>query len=161
MILHEPAETRHREIHVRPPERLPKLTRISREEISQRAEEIYAVEAVWYIGPQSDAIQCSADLPKVFAPRARIRVARLIMILATFAVPRIGPPEGNQSSDNLRAERLVCAQDGMACGDLKAQIANGFRAYDSGERSRKSVVAREAASSRTCVYEAVGVERIT
>src|SRR6267143_421872 len=92
MILHEPAETRHREIHVRPPERLPKLTRISREEISQRAEEIYAVEAVWYIGPQSDAIQCSADLPKVFAPRARIRVARLIMILATFAVPCIRPP---------------------------------------------------------------------
>src|SRR5207253_7063332 len=129
MILHEHTETCYREIHGRIPERLPKLIGISRKEISERAKKIYAIEAVRYVGPQSDAIYSSADLPKVFAPRARIRVARLIMVLATFAASRIGPPKGDQSSDvNLRAERLIGAQDGMARGGLKAQIANGFRA---------------------------------
>ncbi len=129
MILHESADTRHREIHVRIPERLPKLISIPREEIAERAKEIYAVEAVRYVGPQSDAIYSSADLPKMFAPRARIRIGRLIMIFAALAVPRIGPPEGDQSSDvNLWAERLIRAQDCMARGGLKPQIANGFRA---------------------------------
>src|SRR6266446_6789752 len=47
---------------------------------------------------------------------------------ATFAVSRVGTPEGDQSRDvNLRAERFVRPQDGMARGSLKAQIANGFR----------------------------------
>src|SRR5258705_195162 len=129
MILHQCTDTRHRKIHVRIPERLPKLIRISREEIAERAKEICAIEAVRYIGSQSDAIYSSADLPKMLAPRARIRIARLIVILPTFAVPRIGPPEGDQSSDvNLRAERLIRAQDRVARGGLKPQIANGFRA---------------------------------
>src|SRR5207245_2059240 len=86
MVLHESADTRHREIHVRIPERLSKLVRISREEIAERAKEIYAIEAVRYVGTQFDPIHRSADLPKVFAPRARIRIAGLIMVFATFAV---------------------------------------------------------------------------
>ena len=129
MILNESAETRYRKIHVRIPERLSKLTRISREEIAERAKEIHAIKAVRYVGPQSDAIYSSADLPKMFAPRARIRIGRLIMIFAALALPRLGTPERDHSSDvNLRAERLIRAQNRMARGGLKPQIANGFRA---------------------------------
>jgi len=129
MILHKSAETRHREIHGRIPEGLPKLIRIPREEIPERAKEIYAIEAVRYVGPQSDAIDSSADLPKMFSSRARVRIAGLIMIFAALAVSRIRTAEGNQSSDvNLGAQRLIRAQDRMACGGLKPQIANGFRA---------------------------------
>ncbi len=95
MILHESAKTRHRKIHVRISERLPKLIRISREEIAERAKEIHAVEAVRYVGTQSDAIHGSADLPEVFAPRARVRIAGLIMVFAALAVSRVGAPEGN------------------------------------------------------------------
>src|SRR3989442_9616253 len=86
MTLHESAETRHGEIHSRIPERLPKLIRISREEIAERAKEIYAIEAIRYVRPQADAIHSSADLPKVFAPRARVRIAGLIVIFAALAV---------------------------------------------------------------------------
>src|SRR5207244_12369040 len=46
MILNESAETRHRKIHVRIPERLSKLTRIPREKITERAKEIHAVEEI-------------------------------------------------------------------------------------------------------------------
>src|SRR5260370_14385758 len=110
MILHESAKTCHRKIHVRISERLPKLIRIFREEIAERAKEIYAIEAVRYVGSQSDAIYTSADLPKMLAPRARIRVARLLMILATFAVSRIRQPEDDQSGDvNLGAESRIRA----------------------------------------------------
>ena len=48
MILHKSADTRHRKIYVRIPERLPKLIRVSREEIAERAKEIHAVEAIRY-----------------------------------------------------------------------------------------------------------------
>src|SRR6266849_5080909 len=127
MILHEPTESCHREVHVRTPERLPKLIRISREEISKGAKEVYAIEAVGYVGSQSDAIHGSAELQKVFAPRARVRIDGLIMIFAAHAVPCVGTPEGDQSSDvDLRTERFVCAQDGVARGGLKAQITNRF-----------------------------------
>src|SRR5260370_16165988 len=129
MILHESAKTCHRKIHVRIPERLAKLTRISREEITERAKEIYAIEAVRYVGVQFDAIHRSADLPKMFSSRARVCIAALIVVLAAFAVSPIGPPEGDQASDfNLRAERLIRTKNGMARGSLKPQIANGFRA---------------------------------
>src|SRR5882724_4638446 len=129
MILHESTETRDRKIHVRTPKRLPKLVRISGEKISERPKKIYAIEAVRHVGSQSDAIHSSADLPEMFAPRARVRIARLIMVFPSFAVPRIRSREGDQSSDvNLRAERLIRAQDGMARGGLKAHIANSFRA---------------------------------
>src|SRR6266478_9619620 len=125
MILHESTETRDRKIHVRTPKRLPKLVRISREEIAERPKEIYAIEAVRHVGSQSDAIHSSTDLPKVFASRARVRIAGLIMIFAALAISRVGTPEGNQSSDvNLGAERFVRAQDGMACGNLETQIAH-------------------------------------
>ena len=121
MILNESAETRHRKIHVRIPERLSKLTRIPREEITERAKEIHAVEAIRYVGTQSDAIHSSANLPKVFPPRPRIGIAGLIMVFATFAVPRIGPSKGDESSDiNLRADGLIRAQDRMAGCGLKA-----------------------------------------
>src|SRR6266481_3861714 len=121
MILYESADTRHRKIHVRIPERLSKLTRIPREEVAERAKEIYTIEAVRYVGTQSDAIHRSADLPKMFSMRARIHIAGLIEILPTFAVSRIGPPEGNKPSDiNLRAERPICAQDRVARCGLKA-----------------------------------------
>ncbi len=129
MILHESAKTRHRKIHVRIPEPLSKLIRIPREKITERAKEIYAIEAVRYVGPQSDAIHRSSDLPKMFSSRPRVRIADLVVIFATFAVPRIGPPKNDQSSDvNRRAERLIRAQDRMARRALKPQIANGFRA---------------------------------
>src|SRR6266851_885333 len=110
MILRESAETRHGKVHSRIPEGLPKLIRISREEVAESAKEIYAIETVRYVGPQSDAIHSFADLPEMFAPRARVRIVGLIMIFATFAVSRIGPPEGDESSDvNLRAEWLIRA----------------------------------------------------
>jgi len=64
MILDEAAETRDRKIHVRVPEHLPKLIRIPREEIAERAKEIHAVEAVRYIGTQSDAIHSSATFQR-------------------------------------------------------------------------------------------------
>src|SRR5260370_18554896 len=129
MILHEPTKTRHRKIHVRIPKRLAKLIRISREEIVERAKEIHAIESVRYRRPQPDAIHSSADLPKMFSSRASVRIAGLIMIFAAFAVSCIGSPAGEQSSDvNLRAERFIRAQDSMARGSLKPQIANGFRA---------------------------------
>src|SRR5216684_2660890 len=115
MILNESAETRDWKIHVRIPERLSKLIRISREEIAERAKEIHAVEAVRYVGAQSDAIHSSANLPKVFPPCSRIYIADLIMSFATFAVRRIGPPERNHTGDvDLGAERLIRAQDSMA-----------------------------------------------
>jgi len=63
MILHESAKTRHRKIHVRVSERLPKLIRISREEIVERAKEIYAIESVRYVSPQADAISSSLKNP--------------------------------------------------------------------------------------------------
>src|SRR5260370_19643566 len=50
VILYESADTRHWKIHVRTPERLPKLIRISREEILEGAKEIYATEGVRYVG---------------------------------------------------------------------------------------------------------------
>src|SRR5437016_1623869 len=127
MILHESTETRDRKIHIRTPERLPKLVRISREKISERPKKIYAIEAVRHVGSQSDAIHSSADLPKVFALRARVRIAGLIVIFATFAVSRVGTPEDNQPNYvNLRAKRLVRVQDGMTCGDLEPQIAHSL-----------------------------------
>src|ERR1700687_4050205 len=131
MILHERTKTRDRKIRGRIPERLPKLTRIPREEIAERAKEIYGIEAVRYVGTQSDAIHRSADLPKMFSSRAGVRIASLIVIFATFAVSRIGPPEGEESSDvNFRPEGLIRAQDDVARGSLKAQIANRFRTQD-------------------------------
>src|ERR1700724_3286415 len=131
MVLHEPAETCHRKINAGTSERLPKLIRVSRKEIFDGIKEIHAIETVRYFGSQSDAIYSSADLPKMFAERARIGVAHLIVILATFAVPCIGPPEDNDPSNvNLRPTRFVCAQDGMARRGLKTQIANGLRTQD-------------------------------
>src|SRR5207244_4865835 len=107
-----------------------------REETSQGAEEIYAIESGRYVSPQSDAIYSSTELPKVFTSSAGVRVAGLEMIFATFAISRIGPPKGDQAGDiNLRAESFVGSQDGVACGGLKPQIANRFRAKDRGERS--------------------------
>ena len=129
MILHISAKTRHRKIHVRTPERLPKLIRISRKEISEGAKEIYAIESVRHVGTQPDAIYSSADLPEMFPSRARVGIAGLIVIFAALAILRIRPPERDQSSDvSLRTERLIRAQDCMASGGLKPQIANGFRA---------------------------------
>src|SRR6266446_10972814 len=161
MILHESAKAHHWMIHIRTAERLSKLTGISREEITERAKEIYAIEGVRYIGTQSDAIYSSADLPKMFSSRPRVHIAGLIMIFATCAVSRIGPSEGDDAGDvNLRAERLIRAQDDVSRGSLKAQIADGFRTQDRCEGCRESVVAREAAAARARVYEAVGVERI-
>src|SRR5437660_5446381 len=108
MILHESAKTCHRKIHLRISERLPKLIRISCEEISGRTKEIYALESIRYFSSQPDAIHRSADLPKMFSRRPRMRIAGLIMIFATFAVSHVGTPEGDQSRDvNLRAERFV------------------------------------------------------
>src|SRR5260370_40842118 len=43
MVLHESADTRRRKIHVRVPERLPKLTTIPRAELTQIATEVHAV----------------------------------------------------------------------------------------------------------------------
>src|SRR5260370_42595369 len=129
MILHESADTRHRKIPGRIPKRLSKLTRIFREEIAERAKEIYAIEAVRHVGTQFDAIHRSANLPKMFATRARVRIAGLIMVFATLALPRVGTPERDHSSDvNRRAERLIRPQNRMSRGGLKPQIANGFRA---------------------------------
>src|SRR5216683_6554741 len=127
MILHESTKAGHRKIYVRVPEGLPELVRIPREKIRDSAEEIHAVEAVRYVSSQSDAIHSSAGLPKVFAVRAGVRIAGLIVIFAALAVSSVGTPEGDQSSDvNLRTKRFVCAQHGMARGRLKAQIANRF-----------------------------------
>src|SRR5438046_10180578 len=77
MIRNQSAETRHEKIHVRIPERLSKLTRIPREEITERAKEIHAVEAIRYVGTQSDAIHSSANLPKVFPPTSENRYSWL------------------------------------------------------------------------------------
>ena len=52
MILRESTETRHREVHGRIPKCLPKLVRTSREEVLERAEEVYGAEPVGYLGPQ-------------------------------------------------------------------------------------------------------------
>src|SRR5260370_13099496 len=114
MILHESAKTCHRKIHVRISERLPKLIRISCEEISERTKEIYALESIRYFSSQPDAIHRSADLLKMFSSRASVCMAGLIMVFSTFAASRIGPPEGDQSSDaNLRAQTLIRARDRM------------------------------------------------
>ena len=51
MILRESADARHRDIHGRISERLPKLIRISPEEITERTKKIYAIESVRYIRP--------------------------------------------------------------------------------------------------------------
>ena len=99
VILHETAETGNREIDVRIAKRLPKLIRISREKICKRTEEIYATKTVRHVGPQPDAIDSAADLPKVFALRARVRVAGLIVIFATFAVSGVRTPEGHETGD--------------------------------------------------------------
>src|SRR5579859_4692945 len=128
MVLHESADTCHGEIHDRIPECLPKLIRIPREEIAERTKEIHAFETIRYVGTEADATHRSADLPKMFSPRARVRIAGLIMVFAAFAVSRIGPPERDQSSNvNLRAGRLIRAQDRTARGGLKPQIAYGLR----------------------------------
>src|SRR5258708_17708147 len=71
MVLDESAKTRHRKIHGRIPERLTKLIRSSREEISERAKDIYAITPSPYVGTQSDAIHRSADLPTAVTSRAR------------------------------------------------------------------------------------------
>jgi len=84
MILHESAETRYRKIHVRVPERLPKLVGISSDEISDRARKIYGIEAIWYVRPQPDAIHRSAGLPKMFSSCARVCVAGLIMVFRAW-----------------------------------------------------------------------------
>jgi len=99
----EAAETRDRKIHGSIPEHLPKLIRIPREEIAERAKEIHAVEAVRYIGTQSDAIPQFRQLSKGVCPSCEIRVVCLIMILATFAVSRVGTGEGTSPAmSNLR-----------------------------------------------------------
>src|SRR5690349_25126208 len=119
--MHDRTDSRDSKIYAGTPESPPKLIGSSCEEISERAKEIQTVQAVRYIASQSDAIYSSADLPKVFALRAGIRIVRLIVIFATFAISSIRPSEGEESSDvNLRAEKLICAQDGMARADLKA-----------------------------------------
>src|SRR5439155_22724844 len=127
MILYKSTETRDRKIHMRAPESLSKLIRIRCEKIRQRTEEIYAAEPVRYVGPQSDAINCPAHFPKVFALRARVCVIGLIMIFAALAVSCVRTPEGDQSSDiNLRTERFVRAQDSVARGGLEAHIAHSL-----------------------------------
>src|SRR2546427_7633233 len=127
MILNESTKAGHGKIYVWVAEGLPELVRIPREKIGERAEEIQAVEAVRYVSSQFDAIHSSAGLPKVFAVRAGVRIAGLIVIFAALGVSCVGTPEGDQSRDvNLRTKRFVCAQDGMARGGLKAQIANRF-----------------------------------
>src|SRR5579864_130839 len=104
MILHEPTKAGHGKIYVRVAEGLPELVRIPREKIRDRAELIHAVR---YVSSQSDAIHSSAGLPKVFAVRAGVRIAGLILIFAALAVSCEGTPEGDQSSDvNLRAKRF-------------------------------------------------------
>jgi len=86
MILYESAKTRHRKIHGRIPERLPKLINIARQEIAERSKEIYAVEAVRYVRSQSHAIGRRADLPTMFSSHAGVRIAGLIVVFAAFAV---------------------------------------------------------------------------
>src|SRR5258708_32501729 len=127
MILHESAETGHRKINGRVPGRLPKLIGIFCEEVSERAKEIHTVEAGGYTGSQSDAIYSSAHFPKMFAPRAAVRIGDLIVIFATLTVPRIRPPECHESGNvNLGTKKCVCAPDGMACGNLETQVAHGL-----------------------------------
>src|SRR2546425_563278 len=121
MILQESTETRHRKIHVRIPKCPPKLIRIPREKSRERPEEICTVEAVRYVGPQPDAIHSSAHLPKVFAAPARVRVFSLIMIFAARTISCVGSPKVDQPSNiDLRAKRLVGAQNRMARGCLDA-----------------------------------------
>src|SRR5260370_7118684 len=97
MILDKSAETRYREIHVGISECLAKLIRIPREKIRERAEEVCAAEAVRHAGPQPNAIESPARLPKVFAPRASVRVVALIMIFAPLAIPSLSTHQDIQS----------------------------------------------------------------
>src|SRR5579864_7643980 len=121
MILNESTKTRDGKIYSRVSESLPELVGIRSQEIGERSKEIYPAEAIRYVGSQSDAIYTSAHFPKVFPMRVGVRITALIMILASLAVPRIGPPKRHESSDvDLRTEELVCAQDCMAPGGLKA-----------------------------------------
>src|SRR5713226_2029938 len=136
MILDKRTETRYREIHSGISECLAKLIRIPREKICERAEEVCAAEAVRHAGPQPNAIESPARLPKVFAPRASVRVVALIMIFAALAIPCVRTPEDDQSRNvNFRAGRFVRAEDGAAGGGLEAKIANGLRPQNSRERS--------------------------
>ncbi len=124
MVLNEYTETRYGKIYVRVPESLAKLIRIAREKVRGRAEEIYTGEAIWNIGSQPDAIRSSTDFPEVFAVRAGVGVAALIVIFAAFAVPSVRTPERNQSSDvNSRAEGLIWTKNRVTCGGLEAYVA--------------------------------------
>ena len=83
-------------------------------EILERSKEVNAAKAVRYVGSQPHAIHGTAGLPEVLASCASVYVARLIVIFATFAVPCVGLTEGDEACDvNLRAERLIRAQDGV------------------------------------------------
>jgi len=115
MILNESRETRYRKIHVRIPERLSKLTKDVPEEIAERAKEIHAIKAVRYVGPQSDRFTVPPTFQRCF-PRVReYRIAGLIMVFATLAVPRIGPPKVTSPATSISGpKRLIRAQDCMA-----------------------------------------------
>src|SRR5262249_9002734 len=113
MILSEPTETRDREIHVGAPQNLSVLIGISRAKICCRVEEIDTAETIWHVGSQPDPIHTSTKLPEVFALRAGIRVATLIVIFAAFAVPSVRTPERDESSDFDRRVGLYATKRGV------------------------------------------------
>src|SRR5258708_29388917 len=136
MSLDKSAKTRYREIHVGISECLPKLIRIPREKIRERAKEVCAAEAVRHASPQPNAIHSSTCLPQVFTPCACVSVVGLIVIFTALAIPGGGMPKDDESRNvNFRAGRLVRAEDGAAGGSLEAKITNGLRPQDSRERS--------------------------
>ena len=72
------------------------------------------------VGLESYAIHHSTKLPKVFSPRARMRVAALIVIFAAFAVPGVRTSERDQSSDiDLGTDSLIRAQNCVARSRLE------------------------------------------
>src|SRR5260370_38069669 len=99
MVLNEAAETCNRKIHPWIPEGLPELIGLSAKKIWQRVEQINAVKAVQCIGTKAHAIRWGADFPEGFPNCSRVRVPRLIVVLASCTVSTVRSSERNHPRD--------------------------------------------------------------
>src|SRR5712672_964951 len=158
MVLNEAAETCNRKIHPWIPEGLPELIGLSANKFCQRVEQINAVKAVQCIGTKAHATRCAADFPELFPNCSRVRVTRLIVVLASCAVSTVRSPERNQPRDiDSGTQRLIRAKHCTASRQLKSEIINRLRPENGCKRPRQSIVAGEATATCAGIDQSAGV----
>src|SRR5579871_3519938 len=149
MVLHKAAKSRHRKCGSRVAKRLAELRRLRSQKILKGIKKINSAKTIRRRRAQTDTLYINARFPDIFPVRARVGVARLVMIFAAVTQSRIRPSEIHHSGDvDLWSIRLRRAQDRVTRCDLKAQIAYGIGAIDGCKRAGKRIVGDEAAAAR-------------